>query len=122
MNEHGDKPKIETLLQNTRIINRTTTKNKLYIAEAVAIEIKKPTLNVQKEFDYTLPPNMKSATQQTPRYTRDTQIRTHDDNTENDEPRVTRVEEATPPIPTSQRCLRQLPHRRKQPEFREMQL
>ena len=59
VDKHGDKPTVETLLENTTIINRKSSKNLLYIAEAVAIEIRKPKLNVQKEFDYTLPSNRK---------------------------------------------------------------
>ena len=56
---HGDRPTVDLLLNNTKIINRTSSKAQLYIAEAVAIEIRKPKLNIQQEFDYTLPSNRK---------------------------------------------------------------
>ena len=59
MEKHGDKPTLAELLENTKIINKVSNKRILYIAEAVAIEIRKPKLNVQKKFDYTLPSNRK---------------------------------------------------------------
>merc|ERR1711872_640934 len=47
--QHGDRPKVDSLIESTKIINRTQTKKLLYIAEAVAIELRKPKLNIQKE-------------------------------------------------------------------------
>ena len=44
MAKHGNKPEIGKLLENTTIINKTSRKI-LYIAEAVAIELRKPSLN-----------------------------------------------------------------------------
>ena len=46
-NKHDGRPNMEVLLNNMKIINKTLKKI-LHIAEAVAIEIRKPLLNVQK--------------------------------------------------------------------------
>ena len=68
---HGNRPNVETLLNNTTIINKAPSRKILPIAEAVAIEICKPSLNVQKDFDYILPSNRKAST--TSQSTRSTQ-------------------------------------------------
>ena len=116
VDKHGDKPKIETLLNQTKIINRSTSKKQLYIAEAVAIEIRKPSLNVQKEFDYTLPSNRKTTIYIAPQPTRDTSEEHRDETREaGDEPQgVTATQGTTTEGATTNRCLRPLPHRRTQ--------
>ena len=52
---HDRLPPVEELLNNTKIIHRESLKPRLFIAEAVSIALRRPTLNVQTEFDYVLP-------------------------------------------------------------------
>ena len=112
---HGQRPTIDLLLNNTKIINRQPLKKTLVIAEAVAIEIIKPALNVQKEFDFTLPSNRKR--QRAIHTNRETDSGSGDaDITSNapTQPPVITID-ATPEnnedLNTSHRRLRPLPHR-----------
>ena len=52
---HDRKPQVTELIQNTTIIHRETANNRLKIAEAVSIELQRPTLNIQTQFDLVLP-------------------------------------------------------------------
>ena len=52
---HDRKPQVAELIQNTTIIHKETANNRLKIAEAVSIELQRPTLNVQTQFDLVLP-------------------------------------------------------------------
>ena len=52
---HHRKPTVNELVSNTTIIHRIHSKQRLMIAEAVSIALKRPKLNVQREFDYVLP-------------------------------------------------------------------
>lgn len=52
---HNRKPNIDELITNTNIIHRIQAKQRLVIAEAVSIALKRPSLNIQREFDYVLP-------------------------------------------------------------------
>ena len=52
---HDRKPEVIELVDNTTIINKESTTSRLKIAEAVSIELRRPTLNVQPQFDLVLP-------------------------------------------------------------------
>ena len=52
---HNRLPKIEELLNSTKVIHRESLKSRLFIAEAVNIALLRPSLNIQTEFDYVLP-------------------------------------------------------------------
>ena len=52
---HNRLPKIEELIANTKVIHRQSIRSRLFIAEAVSIALRKPSLNVQAEFDFILP-------------------------------------------------------------------
>ena len=52
---HNRKPDINELITNTTVIHRIQAKQRLVIAEAVSIALKRPSLNIQREFDYILP-------------------------------------------------------------------
>ena len=52
---HDRLPRIDELLNSTKVIHRESLKPRLFIAEAVSIALRRPTLNVQTEFDYVLP-------------------------------------------------------------------
>ena len=53
--KHDRLPKIDELIANTTVTHRENVKSRLFIAEAMFIEVRKPTLNVQMKFDYVLP-------------------------------------------------------------------
>ena len=55
MKAHNRRPGIDELVTNTIVIHRIQSKQRLVIAEAVSIALKRPSLNVQREFDYVLP-------------------------------------------------------------------
>ena len=68
---HNRLPKVEKLIENTKIIHRESIRYRLLISEAVSIAPQKPTLNVQAEFDYVLPscrsrPNLDNSTDAPP--------------------------------------------------------
>ena len=75
--EHDRKPKVEELVENTSIINSESTNNRLKIAEAVSIELQRPTLNIQTKFDLVLPSNRRRAPAE-PRTERDQQATQQD--------------------------------------------
>ena len=52
---HGRRPKTNELLENTTILHRVPKYHRLAISEAVCIELRRPVLNVQREFDLVLP-------------------------------------------------------------------
>ena len=52
---HDRKPQVAELVDNTTVINKETIHNRLKIAEAVSIELRRPNLNVQTKFDLLLP-------------------------------------------------------------------
>ena len=54
-NAHGRKPTTKELLDNSSILHRVSNYHRLAITEAVSIELRKPKLNVQREFDLVLP-------------------------------------------------------------------
>ena len=57
MTKYDRKPEVMELVNNTTIIHREHTSNRLKIAEAVSIELQRPTLNIQTKFDLVLPSN-----------------------------------------------------------------
>ena len=52
---HDRKPTTKELLDNSSILHRVPNYHRLAITEAVSIELRKPKLNVQREFDLVLP-------------------------------------------------------------------
>ena len=52
---HDRRPTVPELLENTTIIHLEPERKRLAVAEAVSIALRRPTLNVQCEFDYVLP-------------------------------------------------------------------
>ena len=54
-NTHERKPTTKELLESATILHRVANYHRLAITEAVAIELRKPKLNVQREFDLILP-------------------------------------------------------------------
>ena len=52
---HDRKPQVTELIDNTSIIHKEQTSSRLKIAEAVSIELQRPTLNIQTKFDLVLP-------------------------------------------------------------------
>ena len=63
---HDRKPQVAELLNNTKIINRESTKSRLRIAEAVSIELQRPNLNIQTQFDLVLPSSRRRVPPQQP--------------------------------------------------------
>ena len=54
-NVHERRPTTNELLQNSTILHRVQNFQRLAITEAVCIELRKPLLNIQREFDLVLP-------------------------------------------------------------------
>ena len=52
---HDRKPEVKELVDNTSVINKEALNQRLRIAEAVSIELRRPNLNVQAKFDLVLP-------------------------------------------------------------------
>ena len=52
---HDRKPTTQELMESSSVLHRVTKYNRLAITEAVSIELRKPLLNVQREFDLVLP-------------------------------------------------------------------
>ena len=52
---HDRKPKTQELIENSKILHRVQNYHRLAISEAVSIELRKPLLNIQREFDLVLP-------------------------------------------------------------------
>ena len=52
---HNRRPKVDELVNNTKIVHREPERKRLAVAEAVSIAIQRPKLNVQCEFDLLLP-------------------------------------------------------------------
>ena len=63
---HGRKPQVAELTNNTTIIHREPTSTRLRIAEAVSIELQRPTLNIQSQFDLVLPSSRRRAVHHAP--------------------------------------------------------
>ena len=60
------KPQVAELLNHTKIINRESINSRLRIAEAVSIELQRPTLNIQTQFDLVLPSSRRKITPRHP--------------------------------------------------------
>ena len=73
---HDRKPLVAELIENTKIINREPTNSRLRIAEAVSIELRRPTLNIQTQFDLVLPSNRRRSPPQQPREGRQASLST----------------------------------------------
>ena len=52
---HDRRPKTGELLENSKVLHRVDNYHRLAITEAVSIELQKPLLNIQREFDLVLP-------------------------------------------------------------------
>ena len=52
---HDRRPTTNELLENSTILHRVQNFQRLAITEAVSIELRKPLLNIQREFDLVLP-------------------------------------------------------------------
>ena len=102
---HFRLPRIDELLENTKVIHKENLKPRLLIAEAVSIALHRPTLNVQTEFDYVLP-SCRSRPVREDREGARVDVEARDDNVE-------REENIPAARPTTQhvRTLRPLPHR-----------
>ena len=53
--KHNKRPVVNEILESTNVIGQETTLRRLMIAEAVAIKLQKPTLNIQTTSQYVLP-------------------------------------------------------------------
>ena len=52
---HNRRPTTKELVENSTILHRVASYHRLAITEAVSIELRKPLLNIQREFDLVLP-------------------------------------------------------------------